>query len=165
MKFNKRIIALLAVFIIVMSACAVSADDVPFPRDDGPEGPGGDGPEGPSDDGPEGPGGDGPEGPSDDGPEGPGGDDVPLPGDDLSDDNATDDNTDDENTTGEGNSSVDTVPIVGQPKPVVEDNTSSSNSSSNSVGLTNLEKNPTGNPVLALMAALAVLGAYKFRKD
>ena len=148
MKFNKRIIALLAVFIIVMSACAVSADDVPLPRGDGPEGPGGDGPEGPGDDGPE----------------GPGGDDVPLPGDDLSDDNATDDVTDDENTTGEGNISDDTVPIVGQPKPEV-DNTSSSNSSSNSVGLTNLEKNPTGNPVLALMAALAVLGAYKFRKD
>ena len=146
MKFNKRIIALLAVFIIVMSACAVSADDVPLPRGDGPEGPGDDVPL-----------------PGDDGPEGPGGD-VPLPGDDLSDDNATDDNTDDENTTGEGNSSVDTVPIVGQPKPEV-DNTSSSNSSSNSVGLTNLEKNPTGNPVLALMAALAVLGAYKFRKD
>ena len=138
MKFNKSLIALLAVFIVVFSACAVSAaEDVNVLADDGD----GDGVNDTDDDSEEGYGYDEEMGIYDPNP-------VPGPMDvensDLGfplDPDSPQDNQTQDNQIGSSDSQA-------------------KSSSSNTINKTPA----TGNPILVLLAALAIMGTYSIRR-
>ena len=129
MKLNKSLIVLLAVFMLILSAGAVSAEGF-LVTDDGDESVATDF------------------------------EDVAGDGDDVktSDDVATDDNTDDE---GDDVATGDDAPeVVAAPDDAAGNATGDDATGSSS----NLSKNPTANPILVLLAAIASVGIASIKR-
>ena len=133
MKLNKSLIVLLAVFMLILSAGAVSAEGF-LVTDDGDESVATDF------------------------------EDVAGDGDDVktSDDVATDDNTDD-NTDDEGDDVAtddDAPEVIAAPDDAAGNATGDDATGSSS----NLSKNPTANPILVLLAAIASVGIASIKR-
>ena len=129
MKLNKSLIVLLAVFMLILSAGAVSAEGF-LVTDDGDESVATDF------------------------------EDVAGDGDDVktSDDVATDDNTDDE---GDDVATDDDAPeVIAAPDDAAGNATGDDATGSSS----NLSKNPTANPILVLLAAIASVGIASIKR-
>ena len=157
MKFNKTIVALLAIFIVIMSAAVVSADETLPSEDTGYDGDltpvtldGG----GPADDG-------GSEGADDE-----------VQNDETGDDGTADNETDDGGSEGAEDGPEVTATADGNEEEVASDTpatdaTASDNTTSNSVANNTQQtasNHATGNPIMVLLIVLAVLGIYPLRR-
>ena len=127
MKLNKSLIVLLAVFMLILSAGAVSAEgfntvageDMPVADDVADDDATGD------------------------------------DGEDVSDDDATGDDVSDDDATGDDVSDHDTPEVIAAPDDASGNATGSSS---------NLSKNPTANPILVLLAAIASVGIASIKR-
>ena len=144
MKFNKTIVALLAIFIVVIGAAAVSADETTHLSDDGDVTPttdiGGNSGDDQGDDQ---------------------GDDAEN-GDASSEDETAEDSP--EVTTAADDATANSTATDAAENTTAPGNNTTANSTSGNDAQRTVSTPATGNPIIVLLIVLAVLGIYPLRK-